>query len=166
MTQVRTLKKSLPKIRRRASWRTIAALSAGLVAVVCGPVNAGEGDTQPVPPPVPLFVELNAVAPRGDGCRLSFLIRNRANVLVRSLSLEVVLFDADGRAGQFLVLEAGRLPAGKSRVRQYDIGGTPCAGIGRILVNDVAACTGEGLGPARCADGLTTATRTSIPLDY
>ena len=147
---------------RRSSAKALL-LAASCALTAAGPARA---DDAPATAPLAVSVELNTAADQGGNCRLSFLIKNEAASRIDAFSLEVVLFDAKGAAGQFLVLEAGRLPPGKARVRQYDIAGTPCSAIGRILVNDVAECSGDAATVTACADGLTTATRTQIPLDY
>lgn len=147
--------------RRSSAKALLLAASCALMAP-----GSAHADEAPAATPLPVSVELNAIADQGGNCRLSFLIRNKAASRIDAFSLEVVLFDDKGAAGQFLLLEAGRLPPGKARVRQYDIAGTACSAIGRILVNDVAECSGSAATVTACADGLTTTTRTPIPLDY
>ena len=56
------------------------------------------------------------------------------------------------------------LPEGRTRVRQFDLDNTRCDSIGRILINGVAACDGEGLAGPECIDRLTLASRTKAEI--
>ena len=56
------------------------------------------------------------------------------------------------------------LPEGRTRVRQFDLDNTRCDTIGRILINGVAACDGEGLAGTECIDRLALATRTKAEI--
>jgi hypothetical protein len=47
-------------------------------------------------------------------------------------------------------------------VLQFDLAGTQCDGIGRVLVNDVAACAGQGVDKPACSASLATANKTDI----
>lgn len=111
-------------------------------------------------------VELNNARPQGDGCRLSFVFQNSLEQTIEGLSLEVVLFDGEGLVDRFLVLKTGLLPAGKARVRQFDVAEHDCGSISRILVNGVTDCAGEGLTPRTCLEALAVSSRTDTELEY
>jgi len=109
-----------------------------------------------------LTVELNAAAQEGEACRLTFVVENGLGADLTSAVFETVLFD---RAGQVLTLtlfDFLDLPAGRPRVRQFDIPATDCGALGRILLNDADACEGEGIAPGACMDALRWQSRTGI----
>ncbi len=85
-------------------------------------------------------VELNRVAPRGDGCRLSFVIRNASGAALSSLQWDLVLFDNDGLIAGRSAAEAGPLPRGKTSVKDYDLPGIGCDALARVLINGVLRC--------------------------
>jgi len=110
-----------------------------------------------------LTVELNRLENVDKGCRLSFVFTNSLPVAVDGLAIEAVLFDTDSRVDRFLLLKARPLQSGKTRVQQFDVGQASCAGIGRILLNDVTACTGEGLDASACLEAIRPESRAEIP---
>jgi hypothetical protein len=65
-------------------------------------------------------------------------------------------------ADRLTVLEFKDLPAGKTKVSRFDLAGTDCARVSRVLVNSVAECTGQGVEPAACLRGLKTSSRAGI----
>jgi hypothetical protein len=73
------------------------------------------------------------------------------------------VFDAEGVVTRLLALEFGGLIAGKTKVLQFELAGTPCAGLSRIVVNGIVACTATG-GAASdvCMSGLVASSRTAI----
>lgn len=109
-------------------------------------------------------LELNNAQAVKDGCRVSFVMRNDLTQRITDLKLEIVLFDAGGSVSRFLLLNAGGLPSGKTKVRQFDLAAQKCKDISRVLVNDVTACKGGSLAPASCLDMIVPATSTSIKL--
>lgn len=110
-----------------------------------------------------LTVELNALQPSEQGCRLSFVATNGLEADIGRLAYEMVLFDAAGLVERLTVLDFKEIPAGKTRVRQFDLAGTGCPAISRVLVNDAKACEGPGLEADRCMRGLKAVTRAGIP---
>ncbi|MBC7156179.1 MAG: hypothetical protein H5U20_01545 [Rhodobacteraceae bacterium] len=78
---------------------------------------------------------------------------------LETTAYDVVVFDAAGTVTSRLILEFGRLPEGKTKVVQFDIAAGGCAGISRLLLNDVEQCeTAEGAVTA-CLDALVTTSR-------
>jgi len=130
----------------------IFALAAG---VAPGPALAAEG--------VALTITLNAAAATDAGeCRLSFVIRNDLGTDIESLVAEAVLFDGVGRVATMTLFDFGSLPEGRPRVRQFDLAGRGCDGIGGVLVNGIGTCEGDGLTPAACLTGLRLSSETAI----
>ena len=90
-------------------------------------------------PSEPIRIELNAVTPAQNQCRLSFVIENKAARPLSSLKLDLVLFGRDGVIDRRLVAEMGPLRSTKTMVKTFEVDGS-CAALGSILVNDVTAC--------------------------
>jgi len=110
-----------------------------------------------------LSLSLNTVAPvEAGGCRLTFVIRNNLGGPLDKLVLETVLFDTDGRVATLTLFDFGQLPAGRPRVRQFDVGALPCDGIGEVLINGVNSCEGEGLEDGACLKALRLSSGTDI----
>lgn len=108
----------------------------------------------------PLAIELNAIEPQEGACRLIFVAQNGTGADVDALVLEAVLFDAEGRVAALTLLDFRDLPAGRTRVRPFDMAGLECWAIARLLINDIATCEGA----ADCAAALSPSTRIDIEL--
>ena len=85
-------------------------------------------------------LELNTVEQRDQTCRITFTAR--APQTIDKLVTETVLFDTNGTVSLFTLFDFGELPEQKFRVRQFDLPGTECASVGRILFNGVDTCAG------------------------
>jgi hypothetical protein len=109
-----------------------------------------------------LGIELNSVSQEGAACRLVFVVENGLGTDLSAAVFETVLFDREGRVVTLTLFDFGALPAGRPRVRQFDLADTTCAEIGRLLLNDAHACTGEGVTPESCAAALRWSSRTAI----
>lgn len=109
-----------------------------------------------------LAIELNDAVDVNGGCRLSYVATNNAGVLLDKASFDVFTFNAEGKVAQSLVFQFGRLPAGKTKVVQFDLAGQACSTISRLLVNDINECVADGKGSTLCIDNLSTSTRTPI----
>jgi hypothetical protein len=107
-------------------------------------------------------LELNNARDVGNGCRLVYIALNGTEVALDKTAYEVVVFDAEQRVSQFLILEFGQLPVGKTKVVQFDLAEQPCGQISRLLINDVAECTSNGETVTICMDALETLSRTSV----
>jgi hypothetical protein len=112
-----------------------------------------------------IAIELNGAEANDKACRLSFVVANGLEQGIDDLALELVLFDKDGRVDRFVVVRTAKVPAGKSRVRQFDIPATTCPAIARILVNDVKECAVSGLDANGCAERITVSTRSDIKFE-
>ena len=130
-----------------------------VLALAAGPAYAQ--DEAPAPS---LSLELNALQQQDDACRIVFLAENRLGTDLSALSFETVLIDTDGIVDRLTLFDFQSLPEGRIRVRQFDLDNTRCEAIGRILINGVAACDGEGLAGSECVDRLTLSTRTKAEI--
>jgi hypothetical protein len=109
-------------------------------------------------------LDLNAAAETDAGaCRLTYVASNQSDTALDRVAYEVAVFDAEGVVTRLLALEFGGLIAGKTKVLQFELAGTPCAGLSRIVVNGIVACTATG-GAASdvCMSGLVASSRTAI----
>jgi hypothetical protein len=143
---------------RRVTFRLVASL-AGAALGLAPPVMAqGTDDVRAT-----LAINLNSVsATEAGGCRLSFVIRNDLGADIESLVAEAVLFDGAGRVASMTLFDFGSLPEERPRVRQFDLAGRGCDGIGGVLVNGIGTCEGVGLTPAACLTGLRLSSETAI----
>lgn len=138
--------------------RVSRAAVAALMLAAPGAVLAQEAD--------PVFsIELNAAADTTTGsCRLTYVASNQSDIALERTAYEIAVFDQEGTVSRLLVLEFGALIEGKTKVLQFDLSETPCAGISRIVVNTVTACTRstDGAESAICLANLAASSRTAI----
>jgi len=115
--------------------------------------------------------ELNRTETVQDGCagsatlccRLSFVIHNKTEYAFASLYWDLVWFDRAGLIGGRMLAEAAPLPAGKTSVKLFDMPGTDCDRVGRLLLNAVPQCTIEGGdGDVDCLGLMLPASRASV----
>lgn len=92
----------------------------------------------------PLRIELNRAEARDNACQLVFVTQNDSAEGLDQLVLEMVLFDRAGGVAALTLLDFQDLPAGRMRVRSFDMPGLECEGLGRVLVNATAACAPQG----------------------
>nr|WP_083639209.1 hypothetical protein [Xaviernesmea oryzae] len=111
-----------------------------------------------------LLVELNSLTPSDKGCKLTFTAESALAQDVGKVSFEFVLFNGQGLVERMAVLDFRDLPAGKTKVRQFDLPGTRCEALGSLLINDAPVCTGEGLAREACMSGLRTGSKAPIAL--
>jgi hypothetical protein len=109
-----------------------------------------------------LGLELNTVSEAEGACRLTFLAENALGADLDALVLEAVLFTPEGTVDRLTLFDFGALPAGRPRVRQFDLGGLSCDALGQVLVNGASECAGEGVAPGACIDALRLSTRTDV----
>jgi hypothetical protein len=106
-----------------------------------------------------LNVELNLMEPVDTGCRLTMVFRNRLGADIVSLAFEMAIFDVGGGVAGLITLDAGELPAGKTRVKRFALPDLTCDRISRLLLNDVTHCEGDDLSPELCLGRMTTSSR-------
>ncbi|WP_420962086.1 hypothetical protein [Brucella sp. IR073] len=109
-----------------------------------------------------LNLELNALDPSEKGCRLTFVATNGLNVQLDKVTYEMVLFNAEQRVERLTLLDFKTLPAGKTKVRRFDLANIKCDAISRILINDATECTGEGVAADACIKQLKTESKSSV----
>lgn len=109
-----------------------------------------------------LSIELNTLTQQDGACRLIFLVENTLGADLNSAVFETVLFKTDGSVERLTLFDFQELPQGRPRVRQFDIPGTGCDAIGRVLINDVHACKGNGIVEADCINGLNLSSKTAV----
>ena len=111
-----------------------------------------------------LGIELNALAPSEKGCRLTFVASNGLAQPLSKASFEFVLFDGKGLVERMAVLDFRDLPAGKTKVRQFDLAGTKCEAVKSLLINDAPVCAGEGVAKDACMKSLKTGSKSPVEL--
>lgn len=135
-------------------------LTAALALSIASPGLAGAQED--AAPARSLHLQLNAVQPSDKGCRFTFVVENALGANLEKAAFEVVLFDRDGRVSRLMVLDFQDLPAGKTKVRQFDLANTDCGKVGRVLINEATACKGDGIDPRACIDRLKTDTKADV----
>lgn len=112
-----------------------------------------------------LRLTLDSLAPSGSACRTTLVVENALGAAIAKVAYEFVFFDRDGRVQLLTVLDLKDIPAGRMRVRQFDLPGLDCAGVSRILVNDAKSCEGPGIDASACLARLVTASKSDVPLE-
>lgn len=112
-----------------------------------------------------LRLGLDSLAPAGSACRVTLVAENALGGDIAKVAYEFVFFDKDGRVELLTVLDLKDLPAGRMRVRQFDLPGLDCADVSRVLVNDSKACEGPGLDDDACLARLETSSKAPVPLE-
>lgn len=132
-------------------WLTIAAILGPGTGVALSQDSASR-----------LSLELNNLTPSDTGCLATFMVKNGLEQPLEKVGYEIVLFDSDGLVQRMMVLDFSPLTIGKTRVRQFDLPGTDCTQIGRVLVNDAAFCEGPDLSTNACIEQLETSTKPKV----
>lgn len=109
-----------------------------------------------------IALELNAVQPSDKGCRLTFVVENRLGRGLTKAAFEIALFNEGGIVDRLTVLDFNELPAGKTKVSRFDLAGTDCGRISRVLVNGAPDCTGPDIAPGACMRGLQASTKAGV----
>jgi len=143
---------------RRSSSRLKGALLT--LSVLLASSGAWAGQSAGITPKAAsLSLELNRLEPADNGCRLTFVMRNRLGKPIKALGLELALFAPDGAVSGIIALDAGSLPKNKTRVKRFALPGVACEQVGRVLLNDVTRCDGDGLSPATCIARMSVSSR-------
>lgn len=109
-----------------------------------------------------LAIELNALQDAQGNCRVTFLATNGLDAALDKASLETAFFDAAGAIDRIVTLDFKALSPGKTKVLQFELAGLDCSKVGRVLINDITACEGEGVETGACLSGLVTTARPDI----
>ncbi len=139
-------------------WNRIfsAALAASLAVA---PAFAQEASA-----PKGLSVELNELAASPKGCLFTFVAGNSFDQQISKVSFEFVLFNEKGTVERMVVLDFRELPAGKTKVRQFDLPGTRCETVKSLLINDAPVCQGEGIAKDDCMKTIVTRSKSPVEL--
>lgn len=111
-----------------------------------------------------LSIEINDLTPSDKGCKLTFVAANDLPHSLSKASFEFVLFDEKGLVERMAVLDFRDLPAGKTKVRQFDLPGTKCEAVKSLLINDAPVCTGDGVAKDACMKALKTGSKSPVEL--
>ncbi len=109
-----------------------------------------------------LHIELNRLEERDDGCRVHLVLENESPRAYSSYRLDLVVFATDGIISRRLALEAAPLRASKTIVKDFELVGLACTRVGRILLNDVSACTSESGDIDDCVAATRVSSRSSV----
>ncbi|MEI9423321.1 hypothetical protein O7A70_19310 [Mesorhizobium sp. Cs1299R1N1] len=139
------------------SLTTSLRLLTSTLAMSLATVPARAEQSEPV-----LTLELNAAQPSDKGCRLTFLVNNNLGADLTKAAFEIALFNEAGVVDRLTVLDFKDLPSGKTKVTRFDLAGTDCTKVSRVLINSATECAGTGLEPAACMRKLKTDTRTGV----
>lgn len=97
-------------------------------------------------------------------CRLTFLVNNQTGSPIDEAVFETVIFDADGGVVRLSLFDFRDLPLDRPRVRQFDLPETPCASVGRALINGANSCVINGSQSDVCELNLTLDSRIEVEL--
>jgi hypothetical protein len=135
--------------------RIAAIVTVLLVAHAMTPtaVNAGSES---------LHIELNRLEEHADGCRVHLVVENASPRAYSSYRLDLVIFARDGVIARRLALETAPLRANKTMVKEFALNGLACAGVGRILLNDVSACVSAEVHMDDCVASTRISSRAAV----
>ncbi len=111
-----------------------------------------------------LSVELNTMEDVNGACRLTFLVNNQTGSPIDEAVFETVIFDSDGGVVRLSLFDFRDLPLDRPRVRQFDLPETPCASVGRALINGANSCVINGSQSDVCELNLTLDSRIEVEL--
>ncbi|MDH4989017.1 hypothetical protein [Aminobacter anthyllidis] len=117
---------------------------------------------QSAPPAPALVLELNAAQPSDKGCRFTFVVTNNLGAELSKAAFEIALFNEAGVVDRLTVLDFKELPAGKTKVTRFDLSGTDCTKVSRVLINQATDCAGAGIDAAACLKALRTESKSGI----
>ncbi|MBZ9774211.1 hypothetical protein [Mesorhizobium sp. CO1-1-8] len=141
------------------SFTTSLRLLTSMLGMSLAMVPALAQESAPVPA---LSLELNGAQPSDKGCRLTFVVNNNLGADLSKAAFEIALFNEAGVVDRLTVLDFKELPAGKTKVTRFDLAGTECSKVSRVLINSATECTGTGVEPSACMRNLKTDTKTGI----
>jgi hypothetical protein len=139
----------------------IRALAAATIFVAAASPVSAQDATAPALGPA-LILELNGAQASDKGCRLTFVVTNNLGAELGKAAFEIALFNEAGVVDRLTVLDFNELPAGKTKVARFDLAGTDCAKVSRVLVNHVTECTGSDIDPKACIRQLKPETKSGI----
>jgi len=90
------------------------------------------------------------------------VVTNNLSADLTKAAFEIALFNEAGVVDRMTVLDFKELSAGKTKVTRFDLSGTTCSKISRVLVNSATECVGQGVEPAACMRDLKTSSKAGI----
>lgn len=111
-----------------------------------------------------LLLELNALQPTEQTCRLIFVVQNGLPEALEQLSFEAVVFNQKDVVERLTLLDFEAVPHGKMRVRQFDLPNLSCDQIKRILINGTNSCANKGGVSLSCDEHLQLNSRTPVEI--
>jgi hypothetical protein len=113
-----------------------------------------------------ITIELNKLEPTPNACRGYFVVENRLPEAVKELRLDIFLFDRAGVILRRVGLPFADVRSQRMKIVLFELAELNCNDIGRLVVNDILACTSENGGPIPgCAGMVTTSTRADAKFD-
>lgn len=112
-----------------------------------------------------VHIELNATDTIGESCRLTFLLTNSLDQDVDKIVAETVLFSDQKQVVLLTLFDFAALPAGRPRVRQFQVPNVSCDRLSQVLVNGISTCTQGGEQSTACQDTLRLSSRVDIELE-
>ncbi len=131
-----------------------------LLSTILGPAVA----TAEAPTSSGIHLELNTVRDTGGACRLTFVAQNQTSQDIDQAVFETVIFDSSGGVLLLSLFDFRDLPLGTPRVRQFDVPGTACSGLGRVLINGANTCSVGGAESDACRSSLSVSSRIDLEL--
>lgn len=110
-----------------------------------------------------VIVELNKLKQVDNACRAYLVSQNLTDTDFETLLLDVVMFDNHGIVAKRLAVDIAPLPAGKTRLKVFDITGLSCKHIGQLLLNDVLRCKGAKGKRDNCLSLIRVRSRNKVP---
>ena len=133
-----------------------------MALALAAPVSALPTLAEEAAPKPALVLELNTAQPSEKGCRLTFVITNNLGGDLAKVAFEMAMFNAAGVVDRLTVLDFKDLPVGKTKVARFELAGTGCTVITRLLIDTATECSGDGIEPAACLRNLKTETKSEV----
>lgn len=108
-------------------------------------------------------LELNKLSALDDACRAYVVARNQTEADFDQLRADIVMFDADGIVNKRLAVDLAPLPAGKTSLKVFDIGGLACDDIGQMLLNQILDCRDADGERENCLADISVRARGPVP---
>ena len=106
-----------------------------------------------------ISIELNKLEEKPGSCRLYLVIRNQTKSDVKNLELDVFIFDRKDIITRRVGLNTRRLKPSRTYIRLFDITKVTCAGIERLVLNEVLSCTSTAGAKIDCEEDLALSSR-------
>ena len=100
----------------RGAASLILSVAISLSGLLSQPARAQQADAY-------LALDLNALQPSQNGCRLTFVVANNLATPIDRAAFEMALFSKDGVVDRLSVLDFKGLPTGKTKVSRFDLSG-------------------------------------------